>query len=503
MRAHRLQVAMMGLLPMLMAARGFSTTNPPQQVPGATTMQLERNGSVLFSSRGGSQKRRPRNVRSALSGHSIDGRDGVRSTSFRLKGMSVALAMVYFTVMGAKCALPAVLALLKSPTEGLTFLPDGGSPHGQFSSLLIRSTLAIALGKMLLGPVIDHFGGIRSLEVALGSLSVLLFTLSASQSFKVFAAAWIFVDFIFSACWAACINAIHQSFPEKEWPRHVGTLAASARSGNAVAFAFFAALLKACEGRMSQKWRPVFAVSALLQLIPLSLLFIFGKTDHLVDRSPGSSPSFRSSLATLAREASTLDFWLHLVNRSVLMVFASFLLFVPTLMMEVYGTSSSFAAQVGSIYAIGCLIAVTVGSKAYAQLSGKRKVAALVGLLGTATVSSVAQLCHVMGVWHLSPNFSALTMFLWGLAFAIPFYIPPSMFALERGGVESSATIADVFDTGGFALLAAFNGHVAGIARNTPSAWIPTFQMTTACSLLSMIVLVVAALRESFKVSKT
>ena len=32
--------------------------------------------------------------------------------------------------------------------------------------------------------------------------------------------------------------------------------------------------------------------------------------------------------------------------------------------------------------------------------------------------------------------------------------------ALERGGVQSSATIADVFDIGGFALLALFNGYV-------------------------------------------
>jgi hypothetical protein len=34
--------------------------------------------------------------------------------------------------------------------------------------------------------------------------------------------------------------------------------------------------------------------------------------------------------------------------------------------------------------------------------------------------------------------------------------IPPSLYALSRGGTESSATIADVFDIGGFALLAAF-----------------------------------------------
>lgn len=87
-------------------------------------------------------------------------------------------------------------------------------------------------------------------------------------------------------------------------------------------------------------------------------------------------------------------------------------------------------------------------------------------------------------------------MLVWGLGFAVPFYIPPSLFALKRGGVESSATIADVFDIGGFALLAAFNGFVAGIDHASKAAWIPVFLQTTIAAAISLASLCVAVWKE-------
>jgi len=67
--------------------------------------------------------------------------------------MSIALAATYFTVMGAKCALPSVLPLLTShpTTSGLRFAADASSRQAAFSRLLYLSTLAVALGKLLLG----------------------------------------------------------------------------------------------------------------------------------------------------------------------------------------------------------------------------------------------------------------------------------------------------------------------------------------------------------------
>ena len=378
----------------------------------------------------------------------------------RRRGMAAALAATYFTVMASKCALPAVLVQLTSPKVGLQFAESAQQPQALFGRLLALSTIAIAAGKLLLGPVIDHFGGIFSLQIALSLLALLLGTISVAKSFAVFAVAWIFVDFIFSSCWAACINAIHQAFPEKEWAKRIGMLAAAARTGNAAAFAFFAWILAFASDRMmAQPWRVVFLASALIQALPIGLLTIYGGTKPPATATPSSAvtkkkatiddqlvaskPQWKSSIATLRREAKTPTFWLHLLSRSVLMVFASFLLFVPLLMSKAYKTSSSVAAQVGSVYALGCLLSVSLGSNLYARLSKKWKAICVSALLCMSTVSSAAQLGHMTGAWKLSASASAAFLFLWGFSFAIPFYIPPSLYALSRGGVESSATLAD------------------------------------------------------------
>jgi hypothetical protein len=427
------------------------------------------------------------------------------------------------------------LSLLTSPQTGLTFPITGPVPQQLIARQLLLSTLAIAAGKLLLGPLIDWCGGILSLQIALLSLAFFLTIIATCQSFAVFGVAWILVDFTFSSCWAACINAVHQAFPEQQWPKQIGSLAAAARTGNAAAFALFASVLHFFEHRMRQAWRPVFAISAASQLVPFMLLLYFGRKAQQQEKAatqdtvvlnsissnarnstknqqrkktedpvpifvvPKEPSKLRASLVTLRREAATIDFWLHLLSRSVLMLFASFLLFVPTLMREVYGTTSAVGAQVGSLYALGCLLAVTAGAPIYAKLCQYKLhkfFAFMTLLLVGATGSSVAQLGHMTGRWTLSARGSMAMLFLWGFSFAIPFYIPPSLYALQRGGKESSATIADVFDIGGFGMLAAFNGYVASIEHSNPSAWIPTFQITTACSLISFVALSLTVLRE-------
>jgi MFS family permease len=416
---------------------------------------------------------------------------------WRRRGMTAALASTYFAVMGAKCALPSVLSLLTSSNTGLTYSNLSSTVTTQYlmAQLLGLSTLAIAVGKLVLGPIIDSLGGIRSLQVSLLSLALLILIIAFTQQFSIFAVCWILVDFIFSSAWAGCINAIHQSFPEKEWARKIGIIAAGARIGNTAAFALFASVLYFLEGKVKQPWRVIFGVSALLQLLPISLLTYFGNTTLKKERQlhrGEEKPSSLSSLGTLRREASTPVFWLHLISRSALMVFASFLLFVPTLMSKVYGVSNGFAAQIGSIYALGCLLSITTGSQLFSRLSKKGQALSIVGLMGAATISSVAQLAHVAGVWKMSATTSAAFLFLWGWAFAIPFYIPPSLYALARGGVQSSATIVDMMDIGGFTLLAVFNRYVASIQHSNPAAWIPIFQITTACSIMSLISLPLA-----------
>ena len=453
-------------------------------------------------------------------------------------GMTVALFSTYFTVISAKCALPSTFALLTAPNSGLSFSTASTSitssatiAIGQqsMSKLLTLSTFSIALGKFFLGPIIDAIGGIRSLQISLTLLSTLLALISTTSSFYTFSMAWLLVDFIFSSCWAASLNAVHQSFPSKYWTTKVGMLASAARSGNTFAFAAFAFILNSntmqmilsrCLNFLRQSnsidlgkngqnldpaWRTIFLVASLLQIIPIFLLTCFGNKFASSSQNMTSSKineqqqhqnseiQQTSTFAIIEKLLRTPLFWLHLTSRTSLMIFGSFLLFVPTFMTHCYGLSSSQSAQVASVFSLGCLGSLVFGSKPYSNLSHKKKQSfVLTGMLFISTICAVCQWLHVSSFFpmvKLSPAIGTAIMFLWGLSFSIPFYLPPSLYALEKGGKSSSATIADIFDIGGFALLAFFNGYVGSIPHEIKNAWSTTFKLlilSSACSMISL-----------------
>ena len=62
------------------------------------------------------------------------------------------------------------------------------------------------------------------------------------------------------------------------------------------------------------------------------------------------------------------------------------------------------------------------------------------------------------------------------------------MFALQHGGKDGSATIADSFDICGFGLLAIFNGYVARSVLDvkTKRAWLPVFTWMLGGSLTAI-----------------
>lgn len=444
--------------------------------------------------------------------------------------MTAALFGTYFSVMGAKCALPSTLALVTSDESGLTLQNLDSTPQQIIAKVLTLSTFAIAIGKFFLGPIIDRYGGVLCLKVALSSLMGLLAIISATNSFKTFSIALVCIDFIFSSCWAACLNAVHHSFRQEQWSSCIGVLAVAARIGNASSFFFFASLLQWTQqrritsgGLIGQSWRNVFWASALMQVFPLILLVAISRDkmnssihqnndlistandndeitalSHAPDKNLPipSKPSIRKSLQTVKEESRTFTFWMHLLSRSCLMIIASFLLFVPSYMTNAFGLSSAASARVGSIYALGCLLSVSVGSKLFPMMTTRGKVISSIGSLGIVILVSVLQLLFISGSINISALGGTVSMFLWGVGFAVPFYIPPSLYALKKGGKESSATIADAFDFTGFLLLAAFNGFVASRQQEILSTWFVPFIILTVCGTISLVSLVSALIAE-------
>jgi hypothetical protein len=295
-----------------------------------------------------------------------------------------------------------------------------------------------------------------------------------------------------------------------------GSLAVAGRVGNAFSFFTFAYVLqwtqqRQMDGRVDSSWRLVFWVSSLMQLIPLAMFTWF---DRVASRQDGehsppheiitaeaqypsqTSSSVNNSLRVLRSESKTIAFWMHLISRSSLMIIASFLLFVPSYMTNAFGMSTSSAARVGSLYALGSLLSVSFGAKRFSASTKKTKIISSVTLLGSLFGCCLLQLAHITGTMHISPVGGAVSMFVWGVAFSIPFYIPPSMYALRQGGRLSSATIADAFDLVGFILLAWFNGFVASRQQDILMSWYSPFVLLTGCSLVSLVSLVTALATE-------
>ncbi|KAL3783825.1 hypothetical protein HJC23_005318 [Cyclotella cryptica] len=445
------------------------------------------------------------------------------STTF----LSVALFLTYLTVMGAKCALPSTLSSISTPESGLDHYSTSLSRQDVISRLLALSTLSIAIGKLALGPVIDSIGGMRSLQIALSTLFICLGLIGLGPgtcpTLTFLAGYWIVVDFAFSCCWAAALKTIRDHMKENTWSKEIGRLAMAARMGNAISFAFFAWLLSWATGHgrfatgvglepaqdgIDTSWRLVYLSSSAVQLVPLALLYMFKKKSIVGNggqntaklNSEAPTPIIRS-LMILSRESRRLEFWLHLLSRTLIMVMISFLLFIPTYMNQCFGMSSASSARVGSFFAMGCLASVTTLSEKVFPPSSttftyKRKSWAVLCFLGISTICLSVQFAFLQDLIPLSPMTGALSMFVWGFSLAIPFYIPASMFALKRGGEEGSATIADAFDVCGFGLLAVFNSCVArvlntsgqnGILVNRKAPWSPIFLWMLIGSAVSMV----------------
>lgn len=359
-------------------------------------------------------------------------------------GISLSLFLTYLTVMGAKCALPSTLSMIVAPNSGLAHHNMLLTRQDVMSRLIAMSTVSIAAGKLLLGPVIDSLGGVLSLQIALSTICICLscigFGAQTCPTLASFAAYWIVVDFAFSTCWAACVKTIRDYLSEERWAREIGRLAIAARSGNAISFAFFGWLLHVASawvpttpsiGTVDASWRWVFRVAGVIQLLPLCVLSYFrkgggGNSISIVndDKQNKHAPisTMKHSIGILFQQSRTPEFWLHLVSRSLLMILVSFLLFIPSFMSECYDMSHASSARVGSIFALGCLLSVsTLAEKTYPSGSQsissiRRKKISTIGFLSTASVCSIVQIAFLQGSLLVTPIVGSLFMFLFGFS---------------------------------------------------------------------------------------
>ena len=55
---------------------------------------------------------------------------------------------------------------------------------------------------------------------------------------------------------------------------------------------------------------------------------------------------------------------------------------------------------------------------------------------------------------------------VWGLAYVLPFYLPPGEYAMAVGGKSGTALFTNIFDAAGFATSALWNPWASAIAKS-------------------------------------
>ena len=81
---------------------------------------------------------------------------------------------------------------------------------------------------------------------------------------------------------------------------------------------------------------------------------------------------------------------------------------------------------------------------------------------------------HSSGWMTLSPISCLLVLLAWGAAWALPFYVPPGLLALDLGGKAHSALVTNLFEGAGFLAAAVFSKFA--VQHGRAGQWGPVMQ---------------------------
>ncbi|KAL1524476.1 hypothetical protein AB1Y20_019370 [Prymnesium parvum] len=317
---------------------------------------------------------------------------------------------------------------------------------------------AVCLGGKFLGAAVtDKLGGWFMLILVFAGYGVSSLGLVLTSSPTTFAVMWWVNSLAYTIAWGAACQVIGASYSAADRPVQLTRIASASRFGATLGSMVFGSLLKA-----GMTWR-----RTLLPAIPIQLLLsavctylwlsskpsvaaVEGGEKTGATKAPEPSPS---EAASPWRHVTSLNFWLMFIPKVVLFTYTQFFMnFVGPLLHSNYGfdhgdaTSLAGLGQGGSV--LGLLV---VGDMVYKKLTPTQKQKMVLGLLAICIVVPFT----LAFAKRLPFDISILAvplLFLWSLAYALPFYLPPGEFALRIGGKSASALFTNLFDAGGFTL---------------------------------------------------
>jgi MFS family permease len=376
------------------------------------------------------------------------------------KGTSLMLCLTYMSIIVSVMPLSACLPSLSVEKKFLT--SSFGMP-----GLVSLGTFVVFLGKILLGPPTDYYGGINILKASMLFITMALFGCSLSGSMQVFALQWIAICFAYSSAWGAVSKVVREKYQEKEWSEQLGLVAASSRLGSMLSTIFFGFVL----GKNGD-WRMVYKSAGVIQGVILALsLLLERKNSKAKVAGQNITNTKKMTLQTAAieqretipqvlkRVSAIPSFWLMLIAKTVLMTVGQIILFIPMFLVSTQGIAMKDASIYAGSFALGSLISSVGGSKIYEKLSKltQLKVITLFNSLGC--FFSWLLYLQVKGVVSLPLTFVIASLFMWGLGWSLPFYVPPGKLALSLGGRDHAALLTNIYDGFGFLAAAVFSYH--------------------------------------------
>ena len=337
------------------------------------------------------------------------------------------------------------------------------------------------LGKFVLGGPTDRIGGERTLLISCACCAALVYGCSITTNVKVFGFLWIALNFAFSSSWGSVGTSIRNNFPQEEWGSQLSVIAAGSRLGSVGSALFYGKVLE-----YGKDWRLVFKAASVVQIIAFVIaLFLRNsfQTNNIVltDTSTDNDESINS---VIARVAINPVFYLMLTAKAALMVVGQFISFIPLFLSTGLKMDPHKAASASSVFSLGSLVASVLGARIYKNLIRKQQVDLVLGANVLSSIAGVFLTMQALGILQVPMLYSLCSLFAWGATWALTFYTPPGVVALELGGRQHAALLTNVFDAVGYFAAAIFSYYASELGK--AGKWTGILSSLTICSMTAI-----------------
>lgn len=312
---------------------------------------------------------------------------------------------------------------------------------------------------------------------------ILVFGCSLANNSLSFGVLWVALNFAFSSTWGAVGSSIRKNFDPSEWGTQLSLIAAGSRLGSMLSALFYGKVLQ-----YSKDWRLVFKAAAALQAISVVVALLlrrkFSNTIEVI-KNNRSNENDESMSEVIIRVSKLPQFWLMLLGKVVLMVIGQFISFIPLyLMTGPLGMQQHKAASFSSVFSFGSLLASLAGVRLYKNLKFKQQINLVLGVNIISSIVGVFLTTQTLISSFKAPlSFSLLSLFVFGFTWALAFYTPPGIVALELGGKKHAALVTNIFDATGYLLAAIFSYYAAKFGQI--GNWTGLMSSLTLCSVIA------------------